>query len=147
DPVWAPTGVTNATTDDPAVQWLLDRAEIHDVQMHYALGIDLRDYDRIGNCFADPFHATYGPLGVFTDIDKLIEFIKGVEHFDSTTHFMGTQLIGVDGDSALMETYAMITHRHKDENGNPTEWMAGPSSYVDRLVRQDGRWKIADRGA
>ena len=146
EPVWSPTGVTAATTDDPAVQWLLDRAEIHDVQMHYALGIDLRDWDRIRACFADQFHATYGPLGAFTDHDKLIEFIKGVEHFDSTTHFMGTQLIEVDGDSALMETYAMITHRQTDASGDKSEWMAGPSSYVDRLVRQNGRWKIAKRG-
>src|SRR5438477_9084017 len=133
DPVWSPTGVTRATAKDPAVQWLLDRAEIHDVQMHYALGIDLRDYDRIKACFADRFNAAYGPLGAITQADKHIHLIKGVEHFDSTTHFMGTQLIEVDDDGALMETYAMITHRQTDAEGAKSEWMAGPSSYVDRL--------------
>ena len=45
EPRWAPIGVTGAVTDDPATQWLLDRAEIHDLMMQYALGVDLRDYD------------------------------------------------------------------------------------------------------
>src|SRR3954453_19813862 len=96
DPVWAPTGAPGATTNDPAVQWLLDRAEIHDLMMHYALGIDLRDWERIRNCFASSFRAAYGERE-FTDADALIEFISGVEHFPSTTHFLGTQLIDVEG--------------------------------------------------
>jgi hypothetical protein len=143
DPAWGPTGVTGAAADDPALRWLLDRAEIHDLMMQYALGIDLHEYDRIRACFAPQFAAAYGPLGTFTDIDKLIEFIKGVEHFASTTHFLGTQLIEVQGDEALMETYAMITHR---PNGGGDEWMPGGSSYRDRLARIDGRWKIVERG-
>ena len=39
------------------MQWLLDRAEIHDLMMQYALGVDLRDYERIRNCFASTFRA------------------------------------------------------------------------------------------
>ena len=101
EPRWAPTGVTaRVHADEPAVQWLLDRAEIHDLMMQYALGVDLRDYERIRNCFASSFRASYGPRE-FTDADELIEFISGVEHFPSTTHFLGTQLIDVDGDDGV----------------------------------------------
>jgi hypothetical protein len=143
EPVWAPTGVTRSTTDDPAVQWLLDRAEIHDLMMQYALGVDRRDYERIRNCFASSFRAAYGERE-FTDADPLIEFISGVEHFPSTTHFLGTQLIDVDGDDAWMETYSLITHRPNEDDAG-TDWVAA-GSYVDRLVRENGRWRIAERG-
>ena len=143
DPVWAPTGVTSVRTDDPATQWLLDRAEIHDLMMQYALGVDLRDYDRIRACFASSFHAAYGPRK-FTDADALIEFISGVEHFESTTHFLGTQLIDVEGDDAWMQTYSLITHRPRDDDPS-THWVAA-GRYVDRLAREGGRWRIAERG-
>jgi hypothetical protein len=143
EPRWASTGITGASTQEPAVQWLLDRAEIHDLMMQYALGVDLRDYDRIRNCFASSFHASYGPRE-FTDADDLIEFISGVEHFPSTTHFLGTQLIDVEGDAAWMETYSLITHR-PDLDDPTADWVAA-GEYVDRLVREGGRWRIAERG-
>ena len=143
EPIWAPTGVTGAATEDAAVQWLLDRAEIHDLMMQYALGVDLRDYERIRSCFASSFRASYGSRE-FTNADELIEFISGVEHFPSTTHFLGTQLIDVDGDDAWMQTYSLITHR-PDEADPTADWVAA-GEYVDRLVREDGRWRIAERG-
>jgi hypothetical protein len=145
DPEWAPTGVTQATSADPSVRWLLDRAEIHDVMMHYALGVDLRDYERIARCFASDFDASYGDRR-FTDITPLIEFIRGVERFDSTTHFLGSQLIDVDGDEAGVETYALITHR-ESADGQTAEWVPGGGRYVDRWVRENGRWRIRERGA
>ncbi len=144
EPAWAPTGVTGVSSDDPAVRWLLDRAEIHDLMMRYALGIDLRDYERIRTCFGPSFEASYG-IASFTDIEELINFIKGVEFFASTTHFLGNQLIEVDGDRALMETPAMITHR-QEKDGTTDEWIWGGSTYVDALERVDGRWKIVRRG-
>ena len=122
------------------VQWLLDRAEIHDLMMQYALGVDLRDYDRIRNCFASSFRASYGARE-FTDADELIEFISGVEHFPSTTHFLGTQLIGVDGDEAWMQTYSLITHRPDEEDATSR---LGRRRRVRRSLGTRGR-PLADR--
>ena len=143
EPRWAPIGVTAAVTDDPATQWLLDRAEIHDLMMQYALGVDLRDYGRVRACFASPFHAAYGERE-FTDLDTLVEFISGVEHFHSTNHFLGTQLVEVVRDDAWMTTYSLVTHR-PNENDPDAEWVAA-GIYRDRLVREHGRWRIRDRG-
>jgi hypothetical protein len=111
--------------------------------MQYALGVDLRDYDRIRNCFASSFRAVYG-AHEFTDGDALIDFISGVEHFASTTHFLGSTLIDVDGDVAWMVNHALITHRPNEADPS-ADWVAA-SRYVDRLVREDGRWRIAERG-
>jgi hypothetical protein len=144
EPTYAIRGVSGLSSEDPDVQWLLDRAALHDLMMQYAVGIDLREYDRhIRPCFAETFHAAYGPVE-HTDIDELLAFIKGVEHFESTNHFLGTSLVEIDGDSATMETYAMITHREGE--GGAAEWIAGGSTYRDHLRRVDGRWVITERG-
>jgi len=143
DPQWSSRGTIDMVTDDPATQWLLDRAEIHDLMMQYALGIDLRDYERVRRCFASSFHAQYGDRE-FTDPDELIEFVSGVEHFASTTHFLGSQLIEVDGDDAWMQAYSIVTHR-PDDDDQTGHWFA-TGRYVDHLVREDGRWRIAHRG-
>jgi SnoaL-like domain len=144
DPHWSSSSVTDiSNTDDPATQWLLDRAEIHDLMMQYALGIDLRDYDRVARCFASSFHAQYGDRE-FTDTDALIAFVSGVEHFASTTHFLGSQLIEVDGDEAWMHTYSLVTHRPDDADASGHWFAAG--RYLDHLIREDGHWRIAHRG-
>ncbi|HXY91418.1 MAG TPA: nuclear transport factor 2 family protein [Acidimicrobiia bacterium] len=143
EPRWASMGAVHIDTDDPATRWLLDRAEIQDLMARYALAVDQRDYDRIGDCFASTFRAVYG-RHEFTDLHDLLEFISGVEHFPSTTHFLGTQLVEVVDDDAWAQTYSLITHR-PDPNDSASDWVA-EGRYVDHLVRETGRWRIADRG-
>ena len=146
DPAWAPTGVRGLASDDAAVRLLLDRAEIHDLLLHLALGIDLRDWDRVRKVFADGFEVRDGSE-TFTDLDALVESLRSVEQYDSTTHFLGTHLIEVDADDAVAETYVMITQREEPEVGiRFGERTATVASYRDRLVRVDGTWKIAERG-
>ena len=148
EPSWAPNGVRGLDSADPAVRWLLDRAEIHDLLVQYALGVDMRDDERIRRCFAPGFHAAYGDRE-FVDLDELCAFISGVEHFHSTTHFLGTQLVEVAAalgtDEAWCTTYSLITHRPREDDPE-AEWVAA-GRYVDRLARVDGEWRIADRGA
>ena len=142
EPRWTPSGVVGVATEDAAVRWLLDRAEIQDLMMQYAIGVDLRDYDRIQGCFAATFSARYGDRE-FSDLAALTEFIRGVERFASTTHFLGLPLIEIDRDRASMETPALITHRNEDES----EFVGGSGRYRDALVRDEGRWLFAARGA
>lgn len=142
EPQWAPTGVSGVETSDPAVQWLLDRAEIRDLMTSYALGVDQRDYERVRACFAPGFRAVYGDHE-FRELDPLIEYVSGVEHFVSTTHFMGSQLIEVAGDEAGMRSAAIISQR--DPPDGETEWAIAGRRYTDRLVRHEGRWRFAER--
>jgi hypothetical protein len=131
-------------SSDPAVRWLLDRAQIHEIAMQYALGIDQHEYDRVRGCFAEDFSAHYGDR-VFTDLDSLVAFIRGVETFESTSHFLGTPLIEVAGDQARVETVAYIVHRETREGKRPRERMGGGVRYVDRWVRVGSSWRIAER--
>ena len=92
------------------------------------------------------FVATYGSTAV-DEIDALIDFVRGVEHFASTTHFFGAQLVEVVGDEACVETPAFITHREAPRPGEKRgrEWVA-QTRYRERYVRVEGRWRIAELG-
>ena len=123
-------------------RWLLDRPAIADLLTSYALGIDLRDWDRVRACLAPGFRADFGPRRV-EGADELVDYLRGVERFASTTHFLGTPLVALAGDEALAEAPVVITHREQDEDA--PEW-ATRRRYRDRLVRHEGRWRLAERG-
>lgn len=143
DPLEPPTGVTAVTTTDASVQYLLDRAEIHDLIMRYAQYVDTRDWDGAGSCLASSFEFRAGNT-LFDDADKLFDYLRStVERYSSTNHFLGTQLVEVDGDTAICQTVALITLR--DHSQPPGETVPGGFVYVDELVREGGRWKLAGR--
>ena len=95
------------------VQLLVDRDEIHDVVMRYAAGVDRRDMEMVRACFA-PDLEVEGWGGGFADRDSMITYISGVAIFHTTMHMFGNQYIEVDGDTAHVDTYAMLTH-HRDD--------------------------------
>lgn len=141
--IWSPTGVTRATSEDPAVRWLLDRAEIHDVLTKYALGVDERDYKPVGACFAETFHADY--LGhEFEEVEELVSFIRGVEHFGWTRHFLARPLLEVRGDAASSETLAFLSSRSTDDPKGRRERMSA-GRYHDEWIRERGRWRVSSR--
>jgi hypothetical protein len=136
-------GVTGVQTDDSAVRLLLDRAEIHDLIMRYAMHVDRRDWYLAESCLASSFEVRAGPT-VFDDAGKLFEHLRASgEQFSSTNHFLGTQHIEVDGDRATARTVALITLR--DQSDPPGEITAPGYVYIDELVREGGRWKLAGR--
>jgi hypothetical protein len=57
---------------------------------------------------------------------------------------MGNLLIEVDGDRARAETYAVVYHRMKKDDGTGKDDVWGVR-YVDRFERRDGAWRIAYR--
>jgi hypothetical protein len=66
-------------------------------------------------------------------------------YFDTTMHFLGQQLVEIDGDRAHSETYCVAYHRRssrEDEVGHDL-WMG--LRYVDLLERRNAEWRIADR--
>ena len=45
--------------DDAKLQLLIDRAEISDVQLRYATGLDSRDWPLFRSCFADEIETDF----------------------------------------------------------------------------------------
>jgi hypothetical protein len=59
-------------------------------------------------------------------------------------HVVVDPIIDVSGDSARVEAYWLLLQRD-DNDGQPV--MAAFGRYHDRLVKLDGRWRIAERYA
>ena len=130
---------------EAALRRLVDEADVSQVILHYADGIDRRQFDRVWACFAPDAYVSgssfSGPLDEY--LPKLLE---GVRSFGATQHFMGNQLRTVDGDRAHTETYAVARH-FRDQAGEDEVLVMGVR-YVDDLSRlADGRWVISRRDA
>ena len=107
-------------------------------------GVDRRDYDLVGSCLTPKFQATLGDKS-FTNVDDLTAHIRStVEGYDTTTHFLGNQLIDLHGDEAEVDTYCYVTHRDSADTPS-SEWAKGGMRYVDKLIRTGDRWLIAER--
>jgi ketosteroid isomerase-like protein len=123
----------------------VDEADVSQVILRYADGLDRRNFDQVWACFAPDAEvvgsAFSGPLR-----DYLPRLLEGVQTFGATQHFMGNQLRSVDGDHAHTETYAIAHHFH-DPAGEKEAIVMGVR-YVDDLARQpDGGWLITHRHA
>ena len=61
-------------------------------------------------------------------------------------HFVGNQLVEVDGDVAHAESYCVAYHRRAATGSTrPAYDLIIGLRYGDRLERRDGEWRIADR--
>jgi uncharacterized protein (TIGR02246 family) len=131
-----------STSLEEAVRRLLDEAAIREVLLRYAHAVDRRDLDGVAACFT-PNAAYSGSLGEGSIEVALAALRERMRQYAGTMHFLGNQLIRVDGDSASSETYAIAYHqlRAQEERRN----MAVGVRYLDTLVRTADGWRISRR--
>ena len=60
------------------------------------------------------------------------------------SHMLGQSLIRLEGDEAGVETYFIATLMYPPKDGVETLNQLG-GRYVDRLVRENGQWRIKHR--
>ena len=121
---------------------LLDRAAIHDVLLRYAQGVDRRDLALVASCFTPT--AAYDGTLVRGTIAQALERLAGAfGRYTTTMHFMGNQMIALDGDLGHSETYAIAYHRLADEV--PPRDLTVAVRYQDDLVRTAEGWRICRR--
>ncbi len=58
---------------DAALQHLVDRAELHDLVLRYAAGVDRRDWDQIRTCFVPDLKVVEWGDGPFADREEMLE--------------------------------------------------------------------------
>jgi hypothetical protein len=127
------------------VQELWDRDRIAAVPLTYARGIDRRDWDLVRSCFTDDCFVE-GSRASAPIEEYLADLRPGVEAFPTTMHFMGNQLVEVDGDTGRVETYAVAFHWAAERAGadDPANLVVGVR-YQDSMVRTADGWRIANR--
>lgn len=119
-----------------------DRADITDVLVRYATGIDRRDWVLFRSIWTDEVDADYGRgIGHFRSADQITEHMTSAhERMGRTWHLLSNFAIEVDGDVATARTYLhAVLNVDKDD---PEAWLDVISHYDDSLVRTSDGWKI-----
>ena len=127
------------------LELLLDERDVLRTLHAYGHAIDYGDEEAWVDCFTEDAH--FGARGrVNHDVrgrEALREFISRHSRAPESwhKHLMVEPLIDVDGDTATVASYFVVT---KDVEGAPRVTVFG--RYRDRLVREaDGRWRFAER--
>jgi ketosteroid isomerase-like protein len=136
----------NDKDSSEVVQYLADRAAIHDVLVSYFRGLDRCDRELVRNCFTDDVHVHYDKRPPVSGIDAVMAHFRTFDRMEKgamkvTTHFMGNLNVKyIRDDTAETETNAIAFMVE------PADVMAMRSlRYIDRFRRDQNSWRISDR--
>jgi SnoaL-like domain len=128
----------------PAVQTLLDKAEIAELLTRYLRAIDRGDIATLRACYAPDATEEHGGIyagpaqGYIDTIEAALTHPRSVG-----THTLSNILIDIAGDQARSEHYVLAMTRVKVDGVVRDSLVA--SRIIDDLRRLDGRWLIARR--
>jgi hypothetical protein len=128
--------------DDPRVQALLDKQEIHEVLARYARGCDRVWPELMASVYHEgswDSHGSFeGPGSAFARLPSR----RGPENV-VCHHALCQEYVELDGDVARCETYFICTWRRREDRGPVIAQLYG--RYLDRFERREGIWRIAAR--
>jgi SnoaL-like domain len=126
-----------------ALQMLLDKEAIRDAVLRYCRGVDRLEPEMIRSAYHPDGYDDHGDLKGGRDeyIDALVPLLR--RHYVSTSHNIGNQLIEIDGDRALSESYLIAVHVTESDGKQWQEIVFG--RYIDNFEKRDGEWRIAHR--
>jgi SnoaL-like domain len=125
-----------------SVETLADRAAVCELAKIYALGIDQRDEAMVRSVFA-PGAPMRGMLGEEPADDYIPKLLAGVAHYDATMHNITNQYATLDGDEAVVWSYAVALHLAAPESDQSD--LAMGVHYRDRCSRTDRGWLVTAR--
>jgi 3-phenylpropionate/cinnamic acid dioxygenase small subunit len=118
------------------------RADVAEVLVRYATGIDRRDWELFRSCFIDDCEADYGPIGVWHNAEEITTWMRTThEPAGHTMHRVTNQVVTANGSGATARSYvdALVMFA-----GNKSGTRSA-GYYDDELVPTDDGWKIARR--
>jgi len=123
---------------------LVDEADIRRVHLRYCRAVDRMDWDLLRSCYHPGAVDDHGSFR--GGVEEFVDWLAGLlPLLVSTSHFVGNQLVEVDGDRAWMESYTRAYHRIAASGTSPACDYVLNLRYVDHLERRAGRWGIVER--
>lgn len=132
------------------LQMLLDEREITRGLARFARVLDQKDWDALGDVFAEDVSFDYGTggdrHGMVALVDNMRRFLDGC---GGTQHLIGSIMVDVDGDRAVSRSYVQARHQgigqkahlFFDSNGEYIDqWERRPQGW--RIVRRDAKWQM-----
>jgi hypothetical protein len=120
-----------------------DRAAIENLLMRYALAVDTRDFDDVGDCFTPGARAFYSGVQLSPGVEHIVDHIRGISHFVESQHVFGASLIEIEGDRATSVSYATAYLVRAEADGHVA--LTRGLRYDDHLVRTRDGWRIDAR--
>lgn len=117
---------------------LSDADQLRALLQRYARAVDARDMEMLQALF-HPEAIIDGARGRQT-LDEWLQAMSGPRAYPVSMHSIGDPLIQLDGDTAQLDTYAVV---YQVASGRP-ELSLG-IRYLDEAVRRDGEWVIRRR--
>lgn len=127
---------------DARVQRMLDHFEVSQVVADYAHGCDRGDFVAMAGVFAAESWDDHGH-NKCPGREYARRTMARNDEFGMVGHHLGQSLVHVTGDAAGAETWFIAHMRVVEPQGEMLKQIGG--RYVDRMVREDGAWKIAHR--
>ena len=125
-----------------------DKAQIIEVLVRYATGIDSKNWPLFRTCWTDEVDLDYGEVGTFTDPDVLTDLFAQLHNpMGNTYHRLSNFVIDIDegGDTATARTYVHAVLMVAQGDNAP--WVDAIGHYEDELVRGADGWRIRRRVA
>jgi hypothetical protein len=129
-----------------SLQEVSDRIEIQDLFTRYTRAIDTQDWALLDSVFTPDAQIDYtaagGIKGAYPEVREWLG--KAMAMFSYTMHFAGNSTVELSGDSARTRTYCINPMGFANPDGS-THVFTVYVHYVDKLVRTDAGWRIAER--
>ena len=126
--------------DTNAIQELLDTRAIEQLMIRYADRIDANDPEGAAACYTEDGIGKY--WGTFQGRKDIAARLRKIlDGFATTSHHLSNVSIRLDGDRATAMSYVYAFHRLAGTNDPLHYW----GRWVDKLVRIDGQWLLAER--
>jgi 3-phenylpropionate/cinnamic acid dioxygenase small subunit len=120
------------------------RADVAEVLIRYATGIDRRDWELFRTCFTADCVADYGDIGLWHGAEQITAWMREThEQCGHTMHRITNIVVGggSDGTSATARSYVdALVLLPDNETGTRAE-----GHYDDELVVTAAGWQIARR--
>jgi SnoaL-like domain len=126
----------------PSPAELADRFAASQLVKVYALGIDMGDIDTVMSVFTSDA-LVEGMAGTMPASEYLPTIFAGASVYQATQHNITNQHVTVDGDEALVWSYAICYHL--EEPGSGRDDLIVATQYRDRCHRFDNGWLITAR--
>ncbi|HTT86062.1 MAG TPA: nuclear transport factor 2 family protein [Acidimicrobiales bacterium] len=136
---------------DPTVQSVADRLALRGLVDAYALAVDRRDSTAVAALFADEGRLVSRlrhPAGdrpiVRQGRQEIATAISaGLEHYVTTTHVVGGQVVAIDGDRASGATVCLAHHVYR--RAGVLRLLVMAVRYTDAYARGAGGWCFTER--
>lgn len=138
---------SETATNADHVRRLVDRAEINDVQLRYAIGVDSRDWELFRTCFTDEIEGDYssvfGTPPARLSADEFVALIAPVMNALTATQHMITNVAITfeDSDHATVVAYVRAIHHNAAAEGGTEQTVYG--FYTNAFVRTVDGWRIS----